>query len=77
MAGIAFLILMSGLCWFLVLSKSTRKRMPKPWWVKAASTDSEEQGNLTDGVILISALLMAMVFTLISIVAIVVAFSRD
>jgi hypothetical protein len=76
MAGIALLILMSGLCWFLVFSKATRKRMPKPGWVRAVSIDRDEQRNLTDGVILVSALLMAMVFTLVSIVAIVVAIAR-
>jgi len=66
------LISMSAVfCWFLVFSKATRKRMPRLWWTKALCKNREEPRDLTDGMILISALLMAMVFTFLSFAAVV------
>jgi hypothetical protein len=66
MAVLVLMILMAVGCWFLVFSKSTRRRMPRSWWSKSLSSNKEEQRELTDALILISALLMAMVFTIAS-----------
>jgi len=74
MAVVLFLLVMGLGCWFLVFSNSTRRRMPRLWWSKLVSRNSEEQRELTDAVILVSALIMAMVFTLFSVLALLAFF---
>lgn len=70
------MLALSGICWFLVLSKSTRQKMPIPWWVKAISSDRAEQRTIADVLLLVLALLMALVFSLVSIAGLVAAVSR-
>ena len=76
MALTALLCLLSGLCWFFVFSKSVRHRMPTPWWVKAVSTDQEQQRHIADLLLFVLGLLMGILFTWISIVRLLINFSR-
>jgi TRAP-type C4-dicarboxylate transport system permease large subunit len=76
MAAVLFLLMMALGCWFLVFSKSHRRRMPRAWWSKLLSAKREEQRDLTDAVILVSALLMAMVFTITAAAALVLVFKN-
>lgn len=76
MAVVILLILMDIGCWFLVFGKSTRRRMPRLWWSKSLTSVKEEQRELTDAVILVSALIMAMVFTVVSIAAFLLLFKN-
>jgi hypothetical protein len=50
--------------------------MPRSWWSKSLSSNKEEQRELTDAVILVSALLMAMVFTIASVAALILLFKN-
>jgi hypothetical protein len=77
MAIVVLLMVMAIGCWVLVFSKITRRRMPRFWWSKSISNDREEQRELTDAVILVSALLMAMVFTIASVAALILFFKNQ
>jgi hypothetical protein len=72
----AFFVLMSGVGWFLVFSKSARQKMPTPWWVKTISKEHAEQRYVTEVLLLVLGLMMGIVFTLISIVRLLINFSR-
>ena len=50
--------------------------MPTPWWVKAVSRDHEEQRYIGDLLLFVLGLLMAILFTWISIVRLLINFSR-
>jgi len=64
----------------MVFSKSARVRMPMAWpraWVRRRDAKlTEEERELADGMTLVGYLLMAMIFTLVWLVALVVAILR-
>ncbi len=68
-AGFLFLFLLSAGCWLFVFSKSARRKLPKGPWKLVE--DKQEQDELDDGMALVGALIVAMVFTLVFLVGLI------
>jgi hypothetical protein len=42
------LTLVTALCWVVALSKSARRKLPTPWWIKSIGKSEAEQRLVTN-----------------------------
>jgi hypothetical protein len=42
------LVPVTALCWFVAFSKSARRKLPTPWWIKSVGKSEDEQRLMTD-----------------------------
>jgi hypothetical protein len=42
------LTVVTALCWVVALSKSARRKLPTPWWIKSIGKSEAEQRLMTD-----------------------------
>jgi hypothetical protein len=71
MIELIFFIVVAGLSWSLVFSKTVRTKMGNPWWIKSVAKTEDDQQLMKDILFRVIGVACGLIFSLLAVVVLI------